>query len=175
MAFITLWLLFLLILIVWTLLFVHLLLFFHLQDQPLVRELVPPRQRQNHCSMLWGFVNFEPRGIDPDSATDRAENYLRRVVALTKATKTDDVYLLAVGTTQFHVRDRYVTRVRGAGDAKRAYEQTCYFCPNRRMPTAEQIATVLLMLKNNPALFDRWAAQHGLAFKADGANFILER
>jgi hypothetical protein len=38
------------------------------------------------------------------------------------------------------------------------------------MPKAEQIATALLQLRNNPALFDRWAAQSG-AFKADGQVF----
>jgi len=32
---------------------------------------------------------------------------------------------------------------------------------------AEQIATVLLQLKNNPGLFDSWASKHELAFKAD--------
>jgi hypothetical protein len=39
------------------------------------------------------------------------------------------------------------------------------------MPKAEQIATALLQLKNNPALFDGWAAQNCLAFKADGQVF----
>jgi hypothetical protein len=39
------------------------------------------------------------------------------------------------------------------------------------MPKAEQIATALLQFKNNPALFDGWAAQNGLAFKADGQVF----
>jgi hypothetical protein len=38
------------------------------------------------------------------------------------------------------------------------------------MPKAEEIATVLLQLTNNPGLFDRWAAQSG-AFKADGQAF----
>jgi len=38
------------------------------------------------------------------------------------------------------------------------------------MPKAEEIATVLLQLTNNPALFDRWAAQSG-AFRADGHPF----
>jgi len=39
------------------------------------------------------------------------------------------------------------------------------------MPKAEQIATALLQLKNNPALFDEWAAQKSLTFKADGQIF----
>jgi hypothetical protein len=41
------------------------------------------------------------------------------------------------------------------------------------MPKAEQIATALLQLRNNPALFDRWAYQCGLSFKADGQVFTL--
>jgi hypothetical protein len=39
------------------------------------------------------------------------------------------------------------------------------------MAEAEQIATVLLQLKNNPWLFDSWASKHELAFKADGQMF----
>jgi hypothetical protein len=38
------------------------------------------------------------------------------------------------------------------------------------MPKSEHIATALLQLTNNPALFDKWAAQNG-AFKADGQAF----
>jgi hypothetical protein len=38
------------------------------------------------------------------------------------------------------------------------------------MPKSEHIATALLQLANNPALFDKWAAQSG-AFKADGQAF----
>jgi hypothetical protein len=43
------------------------------------------------------------------------------------------------------------------------------------MPKAEQIATALLQLRNNPALFDRWALQRNLAFKADGKVFAPAR
>jgi hypothetical protein len=38
------------------------------------------------------------------------------------------------------------------------------------MPKAEQIATALLELANNPELFERWAARIG-AVKADGQVF----
>jgi len=41
------------------------------------------------------------------------------------------------------------------------------------MPKAEEIATALLQLTNNPALFDKWAVQNGLAFKADGQVFTV--
>jgi hypothetical protein len=39
------------------------------------------------------------------------------------------------------------------------------------MPKAEEIATALLQLTNNPALFDKWAVQNGLALKPDGQVF----
>jgi hypothetical protein len=39
------------------------------------------------------------------------------------------------------------------------------------MAAEEQIATVLLQLKNNPWLFDSWAVKRELAFKADGQMF----
>jgi hypothetical protein len=53
---------------------------------------------------------------------------------------------------------------------KCGYEETCFYPAHKEMPKAEQIATALLQLKNNPALFDGWAAQNG-AFKADGQVF----
>jgi hypothetical protein len=54
---------------------------------------------------------------------------------------------------------------------KCAYEETCFYPAHEEMPKAEQIATALLQLKNNPTLFDGWAAQNRLAFKADGQVF----
>jgi hypothetical protein len=39
------------------------------------------------------------------------------------------------------------------------------------MPKVEEIATALLHLSNNPGLFDKWALQNGVAFKADGRVF----
>jgi len=43
------------------------------------------------------------------------------------------------------------------------------------MPKAEQIAAALLQLRNNPALFERWARQRDVAFKADGQVFAPVR
>ena len=94
-----------------------------------------------------------------------------RIVALTNATEACDGYLLNVGTNTFLVRDRYVTRLRGEKDAKSHHEETCFFVPNQGMPSAEQIATALLMLKNDPTLFDKWAVKDGESFKADGRIF----
>jgi hypothetical protein len=100
----------------------------------------------------------------------RAKTYLRRVVALTGATQMGFGYALDVGTTRFHVRNKYVSRMRDVNNPKGAYEETCFYSADKSMPKAEQIATALLQLKNNPGLFDKWAAQSG-AFKADGQAF----
>jgi hypothetical protein len=43
------------------------------------------------------------------------------------------------------------------------------------MPKAEQIAAVLLQLRNNPALFDKWALQKEITFKADGQVYAHVR
>ena len=56
-----------------------------------------------------------------------------------------------------------------------AYEETCFYPLHKSMPKEEDIATALLHLTNNPAVFDRWAAQNGLAFKADGQVFTPAR
>jgi hypothetical protein len=114
-------------------------------------------------------------GADPVDRKDRAQSYLRRIVALTGATQMGNGYALDVGTTRFQVRDRYVRRVRGTANPKCAYEETCFYPAHKEMPKAEQIATALLHLANNPALFDKWAVQGGLAFKADGQVFTRAR
>ena len=101
---------------------------------------------------------------------DRARTYLARVVALTGATHMGNAFDLTVGKTRFHVRYRYVRRLRDLTDPQGAYEETCFYPAKKEMPKSEHIATALLQLKNNPALFDRWAAQSG-AFKADGQAF----
>ena len=49
-------------------------------------------------------------------------------------------------------------------------EGTCFYPSQQDMPAAEKIATALLQLKNNPALFDKWAVRSG-GFKADGELF----
>ena len=130
--------------------------------------ILPQRPQQNRP--VWGFLNYFENNA-PNSVRDQAQRYLLRIVALTHATEMDDGYLLNAGTTTFHVRDRYVRRLRGVKDTTSHYEVTCFFVPNQGMPNAEQIATALLMLKNDPALFDKWAARHGELFKADGQIF----
>ena len=104
----------------------------------------------------------------PVDRRDRARLYLRRIAALTGATETENGYALDAGTTRFCVRDRYVRRIRDAADPECAWDETCFYLAHKDIPKAEQIATALLQLRNNPALFDKWSAQNGLAFKPDG-------
>jgi hypothetical protein len=78
---------------------------------------------------------------------------------------------LEVGKTRFEVRDRWVSRLRDVTDPNCMYDETCFYSAHKDMPKAEQIATVLLQLKNNPELFDSWAAKNNTAFKADGQIF----
>ena len=132
----------------------------------LLGEIILP-QRPQHGRLVWGLFNYFENDC-PENVRNQAQSYLLRVVALTNATEMGDGYLLNVGTNTFHVRDRYVRRIRGG---KSPYEETCFFVPNQGMPGAEQIATALLMLKNDPTLFDKWAVKDGELFKADGRIF----
>ena len=108
--------------------------------------------------------------VDPFEGKDRAQTYLRRILALTGATQTGGTFVLEVRTTRFYVRDGHVRRLREVIGPTCEYEETCFCLPHSGMPTAEQIATALLELRNNPAVFDRWAARIG-AVKADGKVF----
>jgi hypothetical protein len=132
-------------------------------------EIILP-QRPQHNRPVWGFLSYFENN-SPQNQRNRAQSYLLWVVALTDATEMRDGYLLNVGTNTFHVRDRYVRRLREVKDANSRYEETCFFVPNQGMPGAEQIATALLMLKNDPTLFDKWAVKNGESFKADGQMF----
>ena len=101
----------------------------------------------------------------------RAEAFLRRILALTGATKADGAYILNVGKVQFQLRDRFIRRLQNPQDPKSPYEETCFYLVHNGMPKVEEIATALLHLSNNPGLFDNWALQNGVAFKADGKVF----
>jgi hypothetical protein len=149
----------------------------------LVGEIDAPRPRQNGplelglyildpagLTLVAGELENRADGADPVDRKYRAQRYLRRIVALTGATQMGCGYALDVGTTRFQVRDRYVRRMQDLTNPKCAYEETCFYPAHKEMPKAEQIATALLQLKNNPALFDGWAAHNG-AIKADGQVF----
>jgi hypothetical protein len=144
---------------------------------PWVREIAASRRRENNLLHRVGMTvivdnRFEngSQPLDLFEQQDRAKLYLRRIIALTGATQTSHGYVLDVGTARFFVCDGYVGRQRDVSNPKCEYEKTCFCLPYNSMPKAEQIATALLQLRNNPALFDRWAAQAG-AYKADGQGF----
>ena len=132
-------------------------------------EIILP-QRPRHNRPVWGFLDYFETNSS-DNVRNQAQSYLLRIMALTNTIEMGDAYLLRVGTNIFHVRDRYVRRIRGVKDAKCCYDETCFFVPNQGMPSAEQIGTALLMLKNDPSLFDKWAVRDGESFKADGQIF----
>lgn len=124
------------------------------------------------------FSLFGGRRVNHDSAVaariskeERAEAFLQRILALTGAKKVDGSYVLNVGNMQFQLRDRFIRRLQDPNDPKSPYEETCFYLVHNGMPKVEEIATALLHLSNNPALFDKWALQNGVAFKADGKVF----
>ena len=158
-------------------------MFTGLRHKPLAREITAPRQQHtNPLEQGLHILDLVRVAVIPDcrfenssdgvpiTPKDRAKGYLRRIVALTGATQTDDAYVLEVGKIQFRVGYRYVRRLRDMTNPDCAYEETCFYPVHKGMPKAEEIATALLQLKNNPALFARWAAQSG-ACKADGQAF----
>ena len=142
------------------------LIVFVCSQRLLFGQIILP-QRPQHNSPFLGFFNYFEINC-PENVRNQAQSYLLRIVTLTNATEVGDGYLLNVGTNTFLVRDRYITRLRGGKDAKSCHEETCFFVPNQGMPSAEQIAIALLMLRNDPTLFDKWAVKDGESFKADG-------
>jgi len=153
------------------------------QRRPVVREELGVTRQQEDTFMeqvtpilerVGNGVDHVSDGAGAAALKDRPKAFLLRIAALTGATQMGNGYDMNVGTTRFHVRDRYVGRLRDVNNPKGAYEETCFYSAEKSMPKAEQIATALLLLKNNPALFDRWAAQNG-AFKADGQAFSPSR
>ncbi len=156
-----------------------------LHRRPLLREIAAPHRHYDNaleqrllilaraCAGVIAENGFDavPDGVCLSDGRSRAKTYLRRVAALTGATQTDNRYVLDVGKTRFYVRDRYVWRLRDSTNPECGYDETCFYSVHKGMPSEEEIATVLLQLKNNPALFDKWVIQNGLAFKADGQVF----
>lgn len=167
------------IVVVWRIVFAG------LQRRSRARRIAAPRRQHNN--LLEQGLNRSERagagemadnhsenssdGLQSVDGKDRAKTYLRRIVALTGATQKRNCYVLEVGKERFHVRNRYVSRIKDLTDPQCTYEETCFYPVLEGMPKAEEIATALLQLKNNPALFDRWAVRNGLPFKADGELF----
>jgi hypothetical protein len=143
----------------------------------LVRVIATRHER--HSNFLGEVLHISGLGVvvdpvedDPDrlNPKERAIRNLRRIVAVTGARQVDDGYVVEVGKMRFHVRDRYIKRLRDTTDPKCAFEETCFYPVHKDMPKAEQIATALIQLRNNPGLFKKWAAQSG-PYKADGQAF----
>lgn len=124
-------------------------------------------------SQLWKTLETDFRSVAASRVTkeDRAKAYLHHVLVLTGATKMGIGYALNVGQEQFQLWDRFVRRLKNPKDPRAPYEETCFFILHSGMPRAEEIATVLLQLSSNPSLFDKWALQKGVAYKADGRMF----
>lgn len=120
---------------------------------------------------LFGDNPLSGGPVSPRTKEQRAEAFLRRILALTGATKADGAYILNVGKVQFQLRDRFIRRLQNPRDPKSPYEETCFYLVHNGMPKVEEIATALLHLSKNPGLFDKWALQNGVAFKADGKVF----
>ena len=152
---------------------------------PLARAIAP-RQHRRDSILEEGLQISDPGDVpviagnrcenssdslDPIDRRDRATVFLRRIIALTGATQMGDEYVLDVGACRFQVRNGYIRRLRVPADPKSAYEETCFYPVHNLMPKAEEIATALLQLANNPAPFDKWAARNGQAIKADGQVF----
>jgi hypothetical protein len=151
---------------------------------PLVSAIAPRQQRHDNllaeglrvaelggaAVIADGPLQNSADDLDRLDRKDRAKRYLQRIAAGAGATQVDDAYVLDVGKMRFHVSHRYVKRLRDTTDPECAYEETCFYPVHKGMPKAEEIATALLQLTNNPGLFDCWAAQSG-AFKADGQAF----
>ena len=78
--------------------------------------------------------------------------------------------MLDVGTIRFCVSDRHVSRLLSESGSEPASQETCFYSVRSDIPRTEEIASALIQLRNNPALFDRWTAQCG-AVKADGQPF----
>ena len=147
-------------------------------ERKTLRQIASARYPHNNLfgRRFWTAVvarrRFENRvdHIAPMCPKDRAETYLRRIAVLTGATQVGSYYVLNVGQAQFYVRDRYVRRVPTTKNRTAERGETCFYPSHQDIPAVEKIATALLQLKDNPALFDKWAAQSGL-FRADGELF----
>ena len=166
MALATLFVVVFLTVIVWRLVFTGL-------HTSLVRETAAPEQQHNNIleQGLRILGQNDSDGGNCNAGEQPAETYLHRIVALTGATQRGSYYVLHVGKARFHVRDRNVKRIPDGADPTWARWETCFHPAHQDMAAEEQIATVLLQLKNNPWLFDSWAVKRELAFKADGQMF----
>jgi len=100
------------------------------------------------------------------TAAKRAEEYLKRVAALTGAVQIRDGYWLRAGRRNFLVDYKFIRVISHRG------ESTCFsVAADSDMQHAEVVASALLQLRNNPGLFEKWRELQGYTFKADGQMF----
>ncbi len=94
----------------------------------------------------------------------RAAKYLKRLAALTGAKQVcGESYRLTAGRMHFLVDSKFVCAISSRS------ESTCFsVAADPDMPSAEVVASVLLQLKNNPRLFEKWRQLRGYTFKANG-------
>ncbi len=82
----------------------------------------------------------EPSTDAQAEAEERAEKYLRRVIALTGATQIGRHYcVLDLGNARFEVHDSYVSRTPIGKDFRemaKAAGGTCFYIPNEHMPVS---------------------------------------
>ncbi len=93
--------------------------------------------------------------------------YLKRIAALTGAKQIcGESYRLAAGRRRFLVDSKFVRVISPRS------KSTCFSVESDpEMPSAEVVASVLLHLKNNPTLFEKWKQLRGYTFKANGEVF----
>jgi hypothetical protein len=120
--------------------------------------ILPERPQQNR--LVWGFFNYFENNC-PENVRNQAQSYLLRVVALTNAIEVGD------GCYRLYACTRVQAHSMCAIDMSLGFEKgktpnpvtsrRAFFVPKQLMPSAEKIAIALLMLKNDPTLFDKWA------------------
>jgi hypothetical protein len=127
--------------------------------------------RSDAGSLAYSALQNGWKRVSTSGKKERAENYLRRIIALTGAAPLGNGYVLDIGATRFHVRAGRVGQLRDLNDPDCPYKETCFYLPNKDMPRAEQVASALLQLANNPSLFEKWAVQDGLKIRPNGQVF----
>lgn len=89
-------------------------------------------------------------------ARDLAVANLERVARLVGASFTYDSATLQIGRYAYLIRPDEIRRQ--LVDSMCPYQETCLRV-RPDMPRPEKIASILLLLKNDPTIFDRWAQQ----------------
>lgn len=156
-------------------------LFAALKRRSLAHEIPEGQQRHNKILRRLGLAITAANRFEKDRdilgrlspKEHAAASNLRRIIVLTGAKQAGDAYILDVGKERFSVRFRYVQR--DVIDPIHRHAETCFYPAGHDLPRSEQIAMALLQLKNNPALFDKWAAQKDVMFRADGQVFTNEK